>query len=68
VSQSLQTVKVGLNYKFGQDINARWQPSESDYHLRGTTDTPFIPEAQVEVGGVPSGMRLEFGMAYSRVT
>ena len=51
VSQSLQTVKVGLNYKFGQDIDARWQPSESDYHLRGTTDTPFIPEAQVEVGG-----------------
>ena len=51
VSQSLQTVKVGLNYKFGQDIDARWQPSESDYHLRGTTDTPFIPEAEVEVGG-----------------
>ena len=51
VSQSLQTVKVGLNYKFGQDIDARWQPSESDYHLRGTTDAPFVPEAEVEIGG-----------------
>jgi len=51
VSQSLQTVKLGLNYKFGEDIDARWQPSESDYHLRGTTDTLFIPEAEVEVGG-----------------
>jgi opacity protein-like surface antigen len=51
VSESLQTVKLGLNYKIGQDIDARWQPSESDYHLRGTTDTPSIPEAEVEVGG-----------------
>jgi opacity protein-like surface antigen len=50
VSQSLQTVKLGLNYKFGQDLDARWQP-DSDYHLRGTTDTPFVPEAEVEVGG-----------------
>jgi opacity protein-like surface antigen len=51
VNQSLQTVKLGLNYKFGQDIDAQWQPSESDYHLRGTTDAPFVPEAEVEVGG-----------------
>jgi opacity protein-like surface antigen len=51
VSQSMQTIKVGLNYKLGQDMDARWQPSESDYHLRGTTDTPYIPEAEVEVGG-----------------
>jgi hypothetical protein len=51
VNQSLQTVKLGLNYKFGQDIDAQWQPSESDYHLRGTTNAPFVPEAEVEVGG-----------------
>jgi opacity protein-like surface antigen len=51
VSQSLQTVKVGLNYKFGQDINARWQPSASDYHLKGTTDTPSVPGGEIEVGG-----------------
>jgi opacity protein-like surface antigen len=51
VGQSLQTVKVGLNYKFGQDIDARWQPSDTDYHLRGTTDAPYVPEAEVEVGG-----------------
>ncbi|MBR0932302.1 outer membrane beta-barrel protein [Bradyrhizobium jicamae] len=51
VSQNLQTVKVGLNYKFGQDIDARWQPSEADYHLRGTADAPFVPEAEVEIGG-----------------
>lgn len=51
VSQNFQTVKVGLNYKLGQDIDARWQSPEPDYHLRGTTDAPFIPEAEVEIGG-----------------
>jgi opacity protein-like surface antigen len=51
VSQSLQTVKVGLNYKIGQDIDVRWQPSESDYHLKGTTDAPYVPNAEIEVGG-----------------
>jgi opacity protein-like surface antigen len=50
VSQSLQTVKLGLNYKIGEDLNARWEPSASDYRLRGTTDG-FIPDADIEVGG-----------------
>ena len=51
VGQSLQTIKLGLNYKFGQDIDARWQPPASDYHLKGTTDAPFVPDAEIEVGG-----------------
>jgi opacity protein-like surface antigen len=51
VSQSLQTVKLGLNYKLGTDPDARWQPSASDYHLRGTADAPFVPDAEIEVGG-----------------
>jgi Outer membrane protein beta-barrel domain len=41
VSQSLQTLKVGLNYKIGEDLNAQWEPSASDYRLRGA----------IEVGG-----------------
>ncbi|MGA7810119.1 outer membrane beta-barrel protein [Bradyrhizobium sp.] len=51
VSQSLQTVKLGLNYKLGEDLHAQWQPSASDYHLRGTADAPVIPEAEIEIGG-----------------
>jgi opacity protein-like surface antigen len=51
VGQSLQTVKLGLNYKFGQDIDARWQPPASDYHLKGMTEAPFVPDAEIEVGG-----------------
>ncbi len=51
VSQDLQTVKLGLNYKFGEDLHAQWQPSASDYHLRGTADVPLAPEAEVEIGG-----------------
>ena len=51
VSQNLQTIKLGLNYKFGEDINARWQPSASDYRLKGTTDAPSVPNGDVEVGG-----------------
>jgi opacity protein-like surface antigen len=50
-SQTLQTVKVGLNYKIGEDINARWEPAASDYRLRGTTDPGYIPDADIEVGG-----------------
>lgn len=46
MSQNVQTVKVGLNYKFGEDINARWEPS-ANYHLRGA----YVPDAEVEVGG-----------------
>ncbi len=46
-SQTMQTVKVGLNYKIGEDIYARWDPPAADYHLKGAV----IPDAQIEVGG-----------------
>jgi len=42
---------LGLNYKLGEDIHAQWQPSASDYHLKGTADAPLIPDAEVEIGG-----------------
>jgi hypothetical protein len=51
VSQNLHTVKVGLNYKVGEDLYARWEPSASDYHLRGTTDAGYVPDAEIEIGG-----------------
>lgn len=51
VSQNLQTVKVGLNYKIGVDGEARFQPTESDYRLRGTTDAGVIPGIDIEIGG-----------------
>ena len=51
VSENLQTVKVGLNYKIGVDGDARFQPAESDYRLRGTTDAGVIPGIDVEIGG-----------------
>jgi opacity protein-like surface antigen len=51
VSQSLQTLKVGLNYKIGEDLSAQWEPSASDYRLRGATDPGYIPDAEMEVGG-----------------
>jgi opacity protein-like surface antigen len=51
VSQSLQTLKVGLNYKIGEDLHAQWEPSASDYHLRGATDPGYVPDAEIEVGG-----------------
>jgi len=51
ISQNLQTVKVGLNYKIGENIYAQWEPAASDYRLRGTTDPGDVPEADVEVGG-----------------
>jgi opacity protein-like surface antigen len=51
VSQNLQTAKLALNYKIGQDLHARWEPLASDYRLRGTTDAGFVPVAEVEVGG-----------------
>ncbi|MBV8925573.1 MAG: outer membrane beta-barrel protein [Bradyrhizobium sp.] len=44
MSQNVQTVKVGLNYKVGEDMFARWEPSTS---LRGA----YIPDAEIEVGG-----------------
>src|SRR6201994_1319797 len=44
-------VKLGLNYKIGQPIDARWEPTASDYALRGSTDAAVVPEAEVEIGG-----------------
>jgi opacity protein-like surface antigen len=51
VSQDLHTVKLGLNYRIGRDINARWEPEASDYHLRGSTDGAYVQEAEIEIGG-----------------
>jgi opacity protein-like surface antigen len=51
VSQNLQTVKLGLNYRIGVDGDARWQPAASDYNLRGATDTGVVPGVEVEIGG-----------------
>jgi opacity protein-like surface antigen len=51
LSQTMQTVKLGLNYKFGQDLYARWDPPAADYHLRGTTDAGYVPDAEIEIGG-----------------
>jgi len=51
VSQNLQTVKVGLNYKMGVDGDARFEPAVSDYRLRGTTDPGVIPGIEIEIGG-----------------
>jgi opacity protein-like surface antigen len=44
VSQNMQAVKVGLNYKVGEDMFAQWEPSAS---LRGS----YVPDTEVEVGG-----------------
>ena len=51
VSQNLQTLKVGLNYKVGEDLYAHWEPSASDYRLRGATDPGYVPDAEIEIGG-----------------
>ena len=51
VSQNVQTVKMGLNLKLGQDLHAQWEPSPSDYRLRGTSPESFIPGAEIEIGG-----------------
>jgi opacity protein-like surface antigen/outer membrane protease len=51
VSQNVQTFKMGLNLKLGQDLHAQWEPSPSDYRLRGTSAESFIPGAEIEVGG-----------------
>jgi opacity protein-like surface antigen len=51
ISQNVQTVKLGLNYKLGQDLHAQWEPPASDYHLRGTSDVGYVPEAEIEIGG-----------------
>jgi opacity protein-like surface antigen len=51
ISQNIQTFKVGLNLKFGQDAYARWEGLD-DYHLRGSQpadDTGSI--GAIEIGG-----------------
>jgi opacity protein-like surface antigen len=51
VTQSIHAFKVGLNMKFGQDANARWDGAD-DYHLRGSQpvdDGSSIGE--IEIGG-----------------
>jgi opacity protein-like surface antigen len=50
-SQGVQTFKLGLNLKLGEDINARWDPPASDYHLRGASDMPYIQDLEIETGG-----------------
>jgi len=51
INQSLQTLKVGLNYKIGENLSAQWEPSASDYRLRGATDPGYIADTEIEVGG-----------------
>jgi opacity protein-like surface antigen len=51
VSQTLQTVKLGLNLKLGEDLHAQWQPAASDYRLRGTAGAAYIPDTEIEIGG-----------------
>jgi opacity protein-like surface antigen/outer membrane protease len=51
VGQSVQTVKVGINLKLGEDIHAQWEPPASDYRLRGTADAAYVADTQIEVGG-----------------
>jgi len=51
VSQNIQTVKMGLNLKLGEDLRAQWEPSASDYRLRGTSDAAYVPDAEIEIGG-----------------
>jgi opacity protein-like surface antigen len=46
-SQNAQTVKVGLNYKIGESMDARWDPPAADYHLKGG----YVPDAEIEIGG-----------------
>jgi len=51
VSQNVQTVKLGLNLKIGEDMHAQWEPSASDYRLRGTCDVGCVADTQIEIGG-----------------
>jgi opacity protein-like surface antigen/outer membrane protease len=51
VSQNIQTFKLGLNLKLGEDLHAQWQPPASDYRLRGTSDAAYVPDAEIEIGG-----------------
>jgi hypothetical protein len=50
-SQNIHTFKVGLNMKFGEDANARWDGSD-DYHLRGSQPADESnPIGEIEIGG-----------------
>jgi len=51
VSQNVQTFKMGLNLKIGEDLHAQLETSPSDYRLRGTFTESFIPSAEIEFGG-----------------
>jgi opacity protein-like surface antigen len=51
VSQTVQTVKLGINLKLGEDFHAQWEPAASDYHLRGTSDAAYIADTEIEIGG-----------------
>ena len=51
VSQNMHSVKMGVNLKLGQDLNARWEPPAADYRLRGTSDVAYASDAQIEIGG-----------------
>jgi opacity protein-like surface antigen/outer membrane protease len=51
VSQNVQTVKLGLNLKLGEDFHAQWQPPAADYHLRGSADVGYVPDTVIEIGG-----------------
>jgi opacity protein-like surface antigen len=51
VSQNVHTVKMGVNLKLGEDLNARWEPPAADYRLRGTSDAAYASGAQIEIGG-----------------
>jgi opacity protein-like surface antigen len=51
VSQNVQTLKVGLNMKFGGDAYARWDGLD-DYHLRGAQRAEAtVPRGEIEIGG-----------------
>jgi len=51
VSQNVQTLKIGVNLKLGEDLHAQWEPPASDYRLRGTSTGNYIPTAEIEIGG-----------------
>jgi opacity protein-like surface antigen/outer membrane protease len=51
IGQSVQTVKVGLNLKLGEDLHAQWEPPASDYRLRGTSDAAYVADTEIEIGG-----------------
>jgi opacity protein-like surface antigen len=50
-SQNIHAFKVGLNMKFGQDANARWDDLD-DYHLRGSQPVDQGNSiGEIEIGG-----------------